>query len=158
MEPLAPESALAVPTELLDVLTGEVLPATPENAARVLEAAREMKRRMDDVVAAATAYVAEESLRQGTKTLAAGGAKIELSGGPQETFESVEEELAEALREAGVPEERVGQAVYVEEVRRLKVDRGVLRQLASANPAYAEAIRSVRRTVERPLRVSVKRS
>jgi len=143
----------AVPEHLLDVITGEVLPATPENAARVLDAAREMKVRLGAVVQEATDYLLEESRRQGTKTLAAAGAKVVLSGGPESVFEG--QELAQALRDAGCPEERIGEAVT--ETVSYKVNHAVLRQLAAANPDYAAAIESVRQTVERPYRASVKR-
>lgn len=144
---------LAVVESFPDVLTGEVLPATPENAARALEAARAVKRQMDDVIYAVTEYVLAESRTAGTKTIATPAGKLTLTGGAQVVYEG--QELSEALRAAGCPEDRVDAAVQAEV--RYKVNQRVLAQLASANPAYAAAIRLVERTEPKPYRVSVGR-
>lgn len=137
---------------LLDVETGELLPATVDNAAVVLRAARTMKGRLNDVIAATTSFLLHESQVRGTKTLEAGREKIVLTGGPSVDYDPTD--LMEALREAGCPEERIGEAV-VEEIT-YKVNRSVLRQLAGANPDYKSAIEASELTVEKPWRAAVK--
>ncbi len=139
-------------TELLDVQTGEILPATTANAARVITAARDMRTRINDVVAQATAWLAEESARQGTKTLHAGASSVVLSGGPTDEYDPLE--LMNYLRNAGLPEQRVDDAVTT--IIDYKVNRSVLRQLAAANPEYADAIEQAKRTVEKPMRATIK--
>ncbi len=139
-------------TELLDVQTGEILPATTTNAARVITAARDMRTRINDVVAQATAWLAEESARQGTKTLHAGASSVVLSGGPSDEYDPLE--LMNYLRNAGLPEQRVDDAVTT--IIDYKVNRSVLRQLAAANPEYADAIEQAKRTVEKPMRATIK--
>lgn len=139
---------LATIPELLNVETGEVLPATAENAAVVLLAARAMKQRLNDVVSETTGWLVEEARRRGTKTLAS----VTLSGGP--TLEYDASDLMEALRIAGCPEDRIGEAVVAEIT--YKVNRSVLRQLAAANPDYRAAIELAERTVEKSYRASVK--
>jgi hypothetical protein len=137
---------------LIDVLTGEALEPTPENAARVLAAVAEMRDRLTTVSAEATFVLVEESRRLGTKTLHTSTGKVTISGGPGVEYDELA--LTAALREAGCPEERITEAV--EEEISYKVRRNVLNQLAKANPAYAEAIRTAERETVKPLRASVR--
>lgn len=139
-------------TGLLDVRTGELLPASVENAARVLHAARAMKAQVNEIVQEATAYLVEESARVGTKTLHGDTETVTLTGGPSIDYDPAD--LVEALREAGCPENRIDQAVT--QIITYKVDRSVLRQLAAANPYYKAAIQLAELEVERPYRASVK--
>ena len=60
----------------------------------------------------------------------------------------------EGLREEGLPEERLAQAV--EQIVSYKVKALVLRQLAAANLGYAAAIDAARMTTEKPWRVYIK--
>ena len=136
---------IAVQPQLLDVQTGEVLPATVSNAARVLEAAREMKRRLNIVVAEATSYLLEESQRRGTKTFRFDGGQVSVAGGPAVEYDA--DALVFNLRDAGCPEDRIGEAVVAEVS--YKVNRSVVRQLAAANPKYREAVRAAERVVEK---------
>ncbi len=138
--------------ELIDVETGEALPATVSNAARVIVVARAMKARVNQIVNDATEYLVGESIHQGTKTLHADGETVTISGGSTVDYDPTD--LLEALREAGCPEERLNQAVITE--ISYKVDRAVLRQLAAANPDYRAAIESAELEVDRPYRASVK--
>lgn len=142
----------AVYTGLLDVRTGELLPATVENAARVLHAARAMKAQVNEIVVEATGFLVDESTRQGIKTLHGGNETVTLSGGPSIDYDPAD--LRDALEAAGCPQARIDQAV-IQEVT-YKVDRSVLRQLAAANPTYKRAIASAELEVERPYRASVK--
>lgn len=139
-------------TELLDVSSGEVLPATVENAGRVITAARDMKSRIGEVIAQATAYLSDEAARQGTKTLHDGGATITLSGGLTDDYDP--QDLMAGLREAGCPEERIDEAVVA--TVSYKVNKSVLRQLAGANLAYRAAIEEARFQYDKPMRASVK--
>lgn len=145
---------LVAVSELLDVSTGECLPATVENAAKVLDAAREMKQRINDVVAAATDYLATEAAHQGIKTFHVGHDTISLSGGSSIDYDAAD--LMEALRLAGCPEDRITDAV--EQTVTYKVNRAVLRQLAAANPDYRAAVEIAERPVEKPYRASIRRS
>lgn len=138
-------------TGLLDVQSGELLPATVENAARVLSSCREMKERINRIVDETTGYLAHEAATQGTKTLRDGKETITLTGG--ETVDYDAHDLIEALRAADCPEERIGEAVTTE--LSYKVNRSVLRQLAGANPDYKAAIELAARTIAKPWRAKV---
>lgn len=135
---------------LVHVGTGEVLEATPANAAIVIEAARAMKRQVDDVIRYATAILGEESRRLGTKTLRFDRTKVSLTGGPQTDYDAVA--LRDLLRDAGCPEERINEAV-VEEIS-YKVNRNVLKQLR-VNDDYAAAIDLAKREYEKPWQAKV---
>jgi hypothetical protein len=149
-------SDLAVPslpvTVLVNVETGEALEPTVANAAQVLQAARTMKQRISDVIAAATDYLASESAVQGTKTLHAGQTTVTLTGGASVEYDVMD--LQALLMEAGCPPERLEEAVVAEVTYR--IDRSVLRQLAAANPNYAAAIELASRTVQKPYRASIR--
>jgi hypothetical protein len=145
-------SEMAPRSELLDVLTGEVLPATPENAHAILAHIADMEQTIRTAKAAITDYVIEESVRQGTKTFDIHGSKLVLEGGPTDVVEG--HDLAMLLREAGCPEQRI-KDVVTEEVT-YKVNRRVLAQLIAANPDYRTAAELTTTTVERPWRVRAK--
>lgn len=136
----------------MNVETGERLPATTENAAAVLTAARAMKAKLGDVIRDAEAYLASESKRMGTKTFQTGWGKISLTGGISTSYDP--EVLMEALREAGCPEERINEVV--ETTVAYKVDQRILKQLTAANPAYRDAADRAKIESETPLRASVK--
>lgn len=136
---------------IVNVENGELLPATPENAVTAIKAARRMKDRIQDVVRYATEILAEESRRVGTKTIHRAAGTAVLSGG--ESIEYDAADLREALTLAGCPEERIDAAITAE--ISYKVNRSVLKQLASSNQDYKAAIELAERTVEKPYRVSV---
>lgn len=142
----------AVPEELVDVATGERLPASVDNALRVLVVARDMKNRLGGVIRDAEAFLAHLSLVQGTKTFHVETGTVELKGGTSTEYDALE--LIDELRAVGCPEDRITAAVTTE--ISYKVNRTVLRQLASANPEYAAAAERASRKVETPLRASVK--
>ena len=139
-------------TGLLNVTTGELLEPTLQNAGVVLEQARAMKQIVNDIVAEATAYVASEAARRGTKTLRDGDTEISLSGGTSVDYDA--QDLMEALRAADCPEDRIEAAVVAHIT--YKVDRSVLRQLAGANPDYKAAIDLAAHETEKPYRAAVK--
>lgn len=139
------------PTGLVNVETGELMPATVENAAVAIIACRNMKARINDLVAETTAWLVSEAERRGTKTLHGETETITLSGGVGDEYDA--QDLMELLRSAGCPEDRVEAAVTTEIT--YKVNRSVLKQL-SVNKDYAAAIELARREVEKPYRASVK--
>jgi hypothetical protein len=138
-------------TGLINVETGELLPATVENAAAVLIAARNVKQHVNDVVAETTAYLVAEAERQGTRTLHGDQETVVVAGGPGTEVDA--HDLAELLREAGCPEQRIEAAITTE--ISYKVNRSVLRQLV-VNPDYAAAVELATRPVQKPWRASVK--
>lgn len=146
-----PGTEVAERREFVLVSSGERVPATRDNAAAVILAARERKRGLDEIIRDAEGWLAEESRTMGTKTFHTDYGKVELSGG--ETTEYDPEVLMEALREAECPEERIAEAV-VETVTR-RVDKRVLRQLAGANEKYAAAAEKAATKIETPLKASV---
>ena len=125
----------AAEVALVNPRTGEALDPTVQNAALVLDAAREMKYRLNALISDATQVVVEASRLAGTKTLRVDDAEVKLSGGP--TTEYDPEALREALRAAVCPEERIDACIRAEIV--YKVDRSVLRQLVGANEDYRAA-------------------
>ena len=145
------ELGQAEPTGLVNVETGELMPATVENAAIAIIACRNMKARINDLVAETPAYLDREAERRGTKTLHGETETITLSGGVGDEYDATD--LMELLRSAGCPEDRVEAAVVTEIT--YKVNRSVLKQL-SVNKDYAAAIELARREVEKPYRASVK--
>lgn len=148
LEVVEPEPELS----LVNVETGEALAPIVENVPVVLAAAREMKRRLDDVIAAATAVVFEASRVQGTKTFHVDGETVSLSGGPATEYDP--QALAECLREAGCPEPRIDAVVKTEIT--YKVDRAVLRQLVASNEDYRAAAELAAVEIVKPYRASVK--
>lgn len=138
-------------TGLLDLETGELLPATVDNAGRVLLAARAMKERVNAIIKEATAYCVTVSEREGTKTLHGDHETVTLKGGTSVEYDPGD--LMENLAEVGCPEDRINAAVTATVT--YKVDRSVLRQLAAANPDYKIAIELAAREVDRPYQASV---
>lgn len=145
-------SELAPRSELFDVVTGELLPATPENAHAILARLAEMEQNIRTAKSAITEYVIEESARQGTKTFDTPSGKLVLEGGPETVVEG--HDLAKLLREAGCPEARI-KDVVTEEIS-YKVNRRVLNQMVKANPDYAAAAELTTSTVGRPWRAKAK--
>lgn len=136
---------------LLNPQTGEVLPATVDNAGAVLIAARGIEENLKDLKAEATSFLVAEAERLGKKTLHAEGVTVKVSGG--ETSEYDAQILEDLLRSAGCPEERIREVVK-EEIT-YTVDKRVLKQLTGANRDYAAAAELARRVVEKPYRASV---
>jgi hypothetical protein len=141
-----PLQLLPTTGELVDLrVAGEV--------ARALDEVREGIRRLGELRSLLETVLRLEARRQGTKTLhLAGGLVATVSGGERVEWDI--ERLAEGLRGAGLPEDRLAQLVV--ETVEYKVDQRVARQLAAGNPAYAAAIDAARSTAPAPWRVSVK--
>lgn len=148
----ATASLPALPQNLLNPVTGEILPATAENATHVLAALRDLAARVNDAKALCRELIAEESRRQGTKTLRFGGMVAEVKGGSEVVWDI--SGLLEGLREKGCPEDRL--EALVTATIEYKVNQQVARQLAAANPDYEAAIEAAKERVPAPIYVSVK--
>lgn len=142
---------LAVQETLLDVRTGEVLDATPENAVGLLRALRDYSRGVREIIKHCETILVEESRRQGTKTLRFGGYEATVKGGSDLVWDV--QELMDGLRDVGCPEDRIN-ALVTQEVS-YKVSAAVARQLEAANEDYASVIDRCRHRVEKPQYVTV---
>jgi hypothetical protein len=143
--------ALVVPDTLLDVRSGELVPATPAKAVELLGAARDMRARILDLVKDCEAVLLEESRLQGTKTLHLDGGTAEITGGAGIDWNLG---VLTELLDLGLPQARYDDLVT--EVTTYKVDARVAKQLEASNENYAEVIERARIRVEKPWRVSVK--
>jgi hypothetical protein len=140
------------PTIVVPV-TGQLVDLTrPVEVAGALHDVREAKRLLDELRALLEGVLRLEAQHQGTKTLHLGPLDAVISGGTRNDYDA--DVLQQLLRDAGLPEERLSEAV--QQIVTYKVDQRVLKQLAAANPAYAAAIDQARTTVETPWRVTVK--
>jgi hypothetical protein len=147
------ENLPALPEEVMNLRTGELLPATPENAAVVLDDLRRLRQLINEASALCRDILAEESRRQGTKTLHLGELTAEVHGGSEVVWDI--ETLEAELLKAGCPQERMD--ALISETVEYKVNNTVARQLAAANPDYASAIEAAKERVPAPIRVSVRR-
>jgi len=139
--------------EVVIPLTGELISLSdPVEVADALERLRAATDQLHDVRRVLEEALRFESERQGTKTLYLGDVKTVVSGGERVDFGDLQE-LADELREAGLPEERVGEVV----VQTYKVNQRVAKQVAAANPRYADVIERHRQVVPAPWRVAVER-
>ena len=141
------------PATLVVPWTGEVVSlAEPAQVCRALDQVRELKRELDHVRAVLEDALRQESERQGTKTLHLDGLTAVVSGGEKVEYDHLE--LIDELRDLGLPEQRIGDLVV--ETITYRVDQRVAKQLAGANPRYAEAIERHRHVVPDRWRVTVK--
>jgi hypothetical protein len=148
--------ALVAHTPLLPMpLTGELIDLRePANVADKLDKLRDLKRQLDGLRELLETVLRLESKRQGTKTLhLEGGLTAVVSGGDRRVYDA--EALADDLADAGLPPERVAEAVKA--VVEWKVDQRVLNQLAASNPDYGQIIALHQRREEAPWRVSIRR-
>lgn len=144
-------AVVSVPGELLDVRTGELLPATPENAVNLLTAARDMRGRLMDLVKDCEAVLLDESRKQGTKTLHYGSETATITGGQDLAWNL---DILLELRNRGLPEARYNELVVATVTYR--VNAAVAKQLEASNPAYAEVIAMARSYEPKPWRVSIR--
>lgn len=122
--------------DLVDLRSGELLPATPENAAMLIVRMREFRSLLMDGIKECERILIDESTRVGSKTLRVGGHVAEIAGGSEVVWDV--EALRAGLRKAGCPDERL--AELITETVEYRVNNTVARQLASANPKYANVI------------------
>lgn len=140
--------------EILNPITGELVPVHDlQRVAESVEILREAKRNLDDVIAAFTEATIEESKRLGTRTLTAGGIKLVVSSDTEVEWDVT---ALSALRDAGLPEERMNELVKAKV--EWKVDALVAKQLAASNPEYKRIIDAAQTRVPAKQYVSIKRS
>jgi len=141
--------------EIMLPLTGELVSlAEPVQVCRALDQVRELKRQLDHVRAVLEDALRLESERQGTKTLHLGELTAVVSGGEKVEYDF--QELAYELLRLGLPEQRVGELII--QTVTYRVDQRVAKQLAGANPRYADAIERHSRAVPDRWRVTVKKT
>jgi hypothetical protein len=137
---------------ILDPGTGELVPAEPEPAARLLVRLRSYYQPLRDAVKACEAVLVAESQRLGTKTLTIGDNDLEVYGGKEIAWDV--EQLRATLTAAGCPEDRI--TALIRETVEYRIDARVAKQLAGSNPVYAELIDAARTEHETAPRVRVK--
>lgn len=113
---------------------------------------REMESKLREAKGALTEALAAEFSRQGTKTLELNGIKATLGADSEIVWDI---EVLGELRNLGLPEERMDQLVTAEVT--YKVNGSVAKQVAAANPAYAEVIERAKGRVPRTPYVSIRR-
>jgi hypothetical protein len=143
------------PTREIQIpLIGEIVDLDqPNQVAQALEAVRDAKRILDEARSILETALIAEATRQGTKTLHLGKLEITIVGG--ETVEWDHHRLALALRDAGLPENRIADVVV--ETVTYKVSAKEAKRIAGANPEYAAIVEACRRTVPAPFRAYIKR-
>jgi hypothetical protein len=147
-----PSTDLALPDEILNPFTGELVPTGDlARVAATLDDLRGIRQKLNDAVAAFTEAVIVESRRQGTRTLTAGGVRLEVSA--DNTIEWDVEELLK-LRDLGLPETRYNE--LVQQTISFKVNGSVARQLEGASEEYAKVIDRARVRVPRKQYVSLR--
>lgn len=141
--------------DLVLPLTGEIIDRTdPQACAKALMDIRALDEQMKAVKAALTQALIEHSHVVGSKTIqVAGGYNAIISGGKETVYDAMR--LEQELREAGLPEERIGDLVKTEVSYRVLA--GEAKRLASANPQYAAVIERCSQQVEKTQYVSIRK-
>ncbi len=143
---------VALPDELLNPISGELVPTRDTAAvAHTLLDLRDYKAAVQDAISAFSEAVIQESRRQGTKTLNVGDVTLKVSADSEVVWDH--EFLMDALRAAGLPEERIDELVTMTVT--YTVNGSVARQLAGASPEYAEVIEAAKSRVPKKVYVSV---
>lgn len=142
---------LSVPETLVDIRSGEVLPATPDNAVEMLAVVRETRSRLMLLVKDCEAVLLRESARRGTKTMHFPDGTATITGGQEVEYD--QETLAELLT-LGLPEDRWNELVTAKV--EYKVNAAVAKQLEASNEEYAHVVRRARTIVPKPWRVSLR--
>lgn len=140
------ELSLVIPS------TGEVIDLDdPSACLRVLTDIRDLESRLREAKGALTDALAAEFSRQGTKTLELNGVKATIGADSEIVWDI---EILGRLRDLGLPEERMDKLITAEITYR--VNGGVAKQIAAANPLYADVIEQAKSRVPRTPYVSVK--
>jgi hypothetical protein len=146
LEPLTRSFVVPVIGEVVEL--GE-----PAQVALALEAVRDAKRQLDEARTVLEDALRVESERHGTRTLHLGELDAVVSGGERVEYDVLE--LADELRAAGLPEQRLGELIV--QTVSYKVGARAARSVAASNPRYAAALERCRRVVPAATRVVIKR-
>ena len=148
--------AVAEQPELLLPVSGQLVDLRqPAQVADALEQVRQAVRELGELRGLLESVLRLEGQRLGTKTLRLGDVEATISGGSKTEYDG--NRLRIVLREAGLPEERLNEAVPAIVTVTHKPNAAVLRQLSAGNELYADLIAGCRTTVEVPWRVSTRR-
>jgi hypothetical protein len=126
----------------------------PAQVANALDQLTDIKHRLEELRTILTDVLRLEASKQGTKTLNFDGFAAIISGGTRTEYDG--HKLGLLLRAAGLPEDRVQEAV--QEIVTYKPNARVLNQLAGANQEYLEIILSCKTIVAAPWRATIKRA
>jgi hypothetical protein len=135
--------------------TGEVVDlADPASCAVALARVNELQSYLAEMKGAITEAFIEEARRRGKNEIELGdGTSVKVTHNYDLHWDH--QALEDALRAAGMPEERIRE-IIVEEVS-WKVKAVEANKAAKANPEYAEAVESARTTVEKRPTISLPR-
>lgn len=138
--------------ELVYPITGEIVAwDDPAGCVRLLGEIRSLEQKLKALKADLTLALEQEFSRQGRKTIEVNGTKAELRGGSGVVWDI---EILNELRELGLPEERMDELITAEITYR--VNASVAKQMAAANPQYAEIIERAKQLVPKATYVSLK--
>ncbi len=119
-----------------------------------LEALRDYESLIREAKSTLTRAVVEHVTELGVRSIELpNGDRAEISAGTENVYDPYV--LMEKLREAGMPESRIGE--IIEETVTHRVRAGEAKKAAKANPAYAEALEVSRSEQPRNQYVSIKR-
>lgn len=153
IESIAPSTDLSLPAEAVNPHTGELVPLNDiVKVARAIQDIREWRLKIGEAIDLFSAAAVEESRRQGTRTLQAGGLTVTVSADTDIEWDV--EGLLAGLRELGLPEARLDALVTATVTYR--VNGSVARQIAAATPGAAGVIEAAKGRVPRRQYVSVK--
>lgn len=131
--------------------TGEVVEANPENATKMLVELRSLRWLVGNAIRFCEEIIAEESSRQGAKTLTIAGTKVEVTTDKQIVWD---ETVLHRLLDAGLPADRFEALMRPTVI--YKVDTFEANRIAKANPEYAAIIAEARTDMPCRTRVTVK--
>ncbi len=133
--------------------SGEVVSfEDPPACLKLLVEIRELEGQLRDLKDSLTDALKYEFSRQGTKTLELNGIKATLGADTEVVWDVG---VLYELRDHGLPEERMNDLI-TEEIQ-YKVNASVAKQLAAANPTYAEVVERAQSRVPKKAYVGVKR-
>lgn len=131
--------------------TGEAVPADQaDQVARILDELREHGKKVQEQRRNAELALADYARTVGAKTFELAGFKVAIRDQDTITWDI---DTLERLLELGLPEDRWNQ--LVEQTISLKVNTRVAKQLAAANPTYADVIEKAQERADGRLYVSV---
>ena len=132
--------------------TGEIIDmADAASVARGLDALREFKRRVGDFEEMLADRLREERATQGTRQLEYDGMSVKFGADSFPVYDA--EALEYRLRDAGMPEERIGEIIATTVERKVRAVEA--KKAAAVNPAYAEAVELSREIVPKRQTVTV---